>query len=161
MSDGLKLLILSDTHGNIPLAERAIEIADHVDEIIHLGDHYDDALILEDIIGRQLIKVPGNCDYEPRVQREILLDFGGITFLITHGDRYSVKAGYDRIRRRAIETRSSAVLFGHTHIPLVDHTDDILLINPGCLTKHQVATAAKVSINDGVATVEIIPIPVD
>lgn len=161
MPNAFRLLVLSDTHGNVPLAVRAAEIVSTVDEIIHLGDHFDDALILEDILGRPLIKIPGNCDYEPRISRELTLTFAGITFFITHGDRYGVKSGLDRIRRRGIETGSSAIIFGHTHTPLIDQEGDILLINPGCLIKDHPPTAALITINAGTATARIIPVPSD
>ena len=107
----MKLLILSDTHGNYPLALRAVEKVGQVDQIIHLGDELDDATILESVLGRSLIKVPGNCDTAGDRSRDLLVTFEGIRFFITHGDRYHVKSGLTALHKKALEQKAQAVLW--------------------------------------------------
>lgn len=150
-----QLLVLSDTHGNVPFGLLAAERFGHVDAIVHLGDHYDDAIILEDILDRQIIKVPGNCDYERTAPREITFTFGGLTFFICHGDRYAVKRGYESLKRRATDAQADVVLVGHTHLPLIESDNGILLVNPGALTRKDPASVAVVSVSAGVATSEL------
>jgi putative phosphoesterase len=136
----MRLLILSDTHGNYPLAFRALELAGPVDRIIHLGDGIEDARLMEEITGREIVKVPGNCDVAAPDPVDIVAMIAGKKFFITHGDRYAVKRGLDRLRNRARSEQAEIVLYGHTHIGAVELLDGSLFINPGCL-RHKCPTA--------------------
>jgi predicted phosphodiesterase len=100
----MRFLIISDTHGNYPLAFRALEMAGPVDLIIHLGDGIEDARLIEEITGRDIIKVPGNCDI-------------------------SASDPGDKARTEKAEI----VLYGHTHTGSVELLEGTLFVNPGCL----------------------------
>ena len=54
--------------------------------------------------------------------------------MITHGHRYGVKYGLERLYFSALENEVDIVLFGHTHISLNEKYDNILFFNPGSLT---------------------------
>ena len=152
----MKLLILSDTHGNYPLALRALEKAGQVDHIIHLGDELEDATILETILDRSLIKVPGNCDASRELGRDLLVDIAGIRFFITHGDRYRVKSGLSELHRKALEQKAQTVLYGHTHEAAIVRIGEILLVNPGSLSYKSLHTSfAVLSIIDGEVSAEL------
>jgi putative phosphoesterase len=129
----MKLAILSDTHGNYPLAVKALELPVRLDYIIHLGDTADDAEIIEMTIGRELIKLSGNCDMAKKYPEIITTTIANRKFLITHGDLFSVKNGLDPLRRRALEDGADVVLYGHTHIPGILNVNGKLFINPGSL----------------------------
>lgn len=152
--------MFSDTHGNYPLAVRIVEEAGPIDGIVHLGDGYDDASILEQLYNLPVIRVPGNCDVGVESPREICTTIAGLPVLITHGDAYNVKAGLDRIRQRAHVTRSRLVLYGHTHTPHLHLDDDVLFLNPGSLLPKGGAeqSFAIVSITGGQATATIHPV---
>ena len=155
----MKLLILSDTHGNYPLALRALERAGQVDQIVHLGDELEDATVLETILDRSLIKVPGNCDASRKLERDLLIDLAGIRFFITHGDRYHVKSGLTELHKKALEQEAQAVLFGHTHEAAIVRIGGILLVNPGSLSyKSLHTTFAVLSIIDGAVSAELFPL---
>jgi putative phosphoesterase len=128
-------MVLSDTHGNYPLAIRAVDQAGTVDCIIHLGDEMADACIIESIAGVPLIMVPGNCDPTTTAPRELLQTLAGKRFFITHGDLYHVKSGLSRLHRKALEEKVEVVLYGHTHVASIELIDGIFFINPGCLAK--------------------------
>lgn len=149
----MKLLILSDTHGDYPLAVRALDEAGPVDQIIHLGDEIEDARLLEEITGRPLLKVAGNCDLGSTDAREISCTLEGRRIFMTHGDRYYVKSGLAGLREKGVEENAGIVLYGHTHVAAVEEIGGTLFVNPGCLSsKCRNASYATLTITpDGVA----------
>lgn len=128
----MRILVLSDTHGNYPLALKAVEECDPHDQVVHLGDEVEDALMLEQITGRHIVKVAGNCDYMTGQPRELCMALDSIRVLITHGDKYQVKSGLARLHRKALQERAHVVLYGHSHRASIDTVGGILFINPGC-----------------------------
>lgn len=51
--------------------------------------------------------------------------------LLTHGDLYRVKYGYDRLIYRALEVHAELCFFGHTHRADMFVSDGIVFLNPG------------------------------
>ncbi len=152
----MKIMVLSDTHGNYPLAIRAVDQAGEVDCVIHLGDEMADACIIENVIGTPVIKVPGNCDQTATEPREVLTIFAGKKFFITHGDRYGVKAGLGRLQRKALEESVQVALYGHTHVASVELIGGIFFVNPGTLAKgRSPGSYAVVTIQSDTVTVDI------
>lgn len=129
----MKIAVMSDTHGNVQLAVNALKRNGKIDRLIHLGDHYRDAVEIGSITGLPIDAVAGNTDTDsnPCTDREKVLAIDGVRLLITHGDIYKVKQGMDRLVERAIEEDVHAVLFGHTHVAAKQKIDGILFINPG------------------------------
>jgi uncharacterized protein len=128
----LKIVVVSDTHGNYPAAVRAVSLA-APDLVVHLGDLHEDALLLETAIGIPVISVPGNCDSDAAAPRRIVREIGKTVFFICHGDRFHVKSGLRRLEEAAAAAGASVVLFGHTHRPLVEMRNGTLFVNPGTL----------------------------
>ena len=128
----MKILVVSDTHGNHLTPAKILEETG-ADMLIHLGDEINDALIMESIAAIPVIKVPGNCDLKATEPRELLQTIADRKFFLTHGDLYKVKNGLNRLVEKAKELKASVVLFGHTHKPLIQKLDGVLLINPGTL----------------------------
>ena len=48
--------------------------------------------------------------------------------------KYGVKYGYNSIFYRAKELDVDIVLFGHSHIPIIEECDGIILMNPGSIS---------------------------
>lgn len=132
----MKILVISDTHGNTSRALSAYSNSEPVDAIIHLGDGKNDVEQLRDILDVPVISVAGNCDPISNTPREILWECEGKSILLTHGDVYQVKSGLGRLLQRALEIKADAVLFGHTHQAIYETTSNILLLNPGALANH-------------------------
>lgn len=133
----MKLLIISDTHGDNTNAIRVIKtINSKINSIIHLGDYDEDAkIILHEFPNIPIYYVAGNCDFASSTLKEQILTFNGTKILITHGHRYNVKWNYDRIFYLAKERGVQAVLFGHTHIATIEYKESIVLINPGSISE--------------------------
>lgn len=153
----MRVVVLSDTHGNFPLAVRALDVAGQADHIVHLGDEVEDACFLENVTGMTVTKVLGNCDYSHHFPRETTLELDGKRVLITHGDLYTVKTGLEKLRQKAVAEKIDVVLYGHTHIPIVQMLDNILFVNPGCLKKGwSDPSFALLSIDNGVVSAAIV-----
>lgn len=128
------MAIISDSHGKKKGIALASGIISDADVIIHLGDNHSDCTFLKLEKNQMLISVKGNCDLGD-LPLETFETIGGKRFLITHGHKYHVKFGLDRLYLRALELQADAVLFGHTHIPLIDHYGGILFLNPGSVSE--------------------------
>jgi uncharacterized protein len=156
----VKIVVISDTHGNYPKAIRAVELVERVDAIVHLGDFCDDVLPVGTAVEQTVIRVPGNCDAGSTLPRELFLRLGDVPVLLCHGDAYGVKRGVACLAEHADRIGARVVLFGHTHSPLVLNQDGLLLVNPGALAKTTaMPTFAVVTLQDGMASAEIISLP--
>jgi putative phosphoesterase len=143
----MRILVISDTHGNSPLALKACEMAAPFDALIHLGDGADDATHLGHALEVPVIHVAGNCDIGSASPRELLWECEEKKLLLVHGDAYGVKNGLGRLERRAGEVGADAVLFGHTHRATVTTLSGLLTVNPGTLmSSTQLTTFATLEI---------------
>jgi len=155
----VKIAVLSDTHGNYPLAVRILDRIPDLSGIIHLGDNTCDAALVELALSRPVIKIAGNCDAAAEGARELLLHIGEAHLFLTHGDLYNVKCGMDRLIRRVARENVSIALYGHTHIPSIQERDNILFVNPGCLRNTAACqTIALLSIANGAVSADIVPV---
>ncbi len=130
----MKVLVISDTHGNTNGAFKAHTLSEPVDIVIHLGDGCADAILLRESLDIPVINVAGNCDSGSISPRELMWECEGKRILLTHGDAYHVKSGLARLRQRAEEIAADAVLFGHTHQGMLENHASLLMLNPGALS---------------------------
>ena len=145
----MKYLVLSDSHGNVDNMARAAELT-KPDGIIHLGDCWRDAEELRELSPRlPLEQVPGNCDLGrfEALERVLILDDHRV--LIAHGHTMGVKAGLLRAQYRALEQNADILLFGHTHVPLVDASARPMLLNPGAIGDPRRPTYGVLEFRDG------------
>jgi hypothetical protein len=127
-----KILVLSDSHGNIENMVQAVSDTDP-DMIIHLGDCWADAERLKAKIGDiQMEQVPGNCDCRQEPEERILL-VEGKKIMICHGHTRNVKSSYINLQYAAQERRVDAALFGHTHRIFYGTHNRIVYLNPGTI----------------------------
>lgn len=139
--DKLDILVISDTHGQIGAAQKAVGLVPSTDLVLHLGDHASDLKRLRELLDRPIIAVRGNCDgFDKMMLPEILeLNLAGCRIVMTHGHNrhFDVKNDLIKIRQYACNTGHypDILLFGHTH----SHYDEIIrgsknntrLLNPG------------------------------
>lgn len=130
-----RVLILSDSHGYNENIQKAIKQAGKIDKMIHLGDVEYDHLSVERMAGVPVYMVAGNNDYGRFLRDRLILQFGTHRVFATHGHREGVYRGLDNIRYNAIQNGCDVVMFGHTHVPVIDvHDDDVTIINPGSVS---------------------------
>lgn len=157
----MKIAVMSDTHGNVQLAVKALKQNGKVDRLIHLGDHYRDGVAIGYKTRLHVDAISGNTDIssEQWAEREKILELDGVRILITHGDIYKVKHGIDRLLEKAIEEDVQAVLFGHTHIAMKQRIGNILFLNPGCILSNNSSTSyALLGLTNGHLEGEIVKI---
>lgn len=131
----MRILVMSDSHGNTPLALQACDMAGDIDALFHLGDGAEDAEILAHALDVKVVQVAGNCDHRSNSPRELLVECEGKKLLLLHGDACGVKCGLGMLEKRAREAGVDAVLFGHTHRATVTTLSGILAVNPGTLMR--------------------------
>lgn len=123
--------VLSDTHRNHVLMQQAVDLmvetlgAVH---LIHLGDDWEDMLLL-DQMGYSVSGVPGLwCDayMDNRIPRARLDAFNGVSVAYIH----------DLQGLAEVPSSTGLVLSGHTHQPCIDLWREMPHMNPGHL-KHE------------------------
>ena len=145
----MKILVLSDSHGNVDNMARAVE-KEQPRLILHLGDCWGDAERLRKRFPNiPMEQVPGNCDYRSMEPAERLLFIEDKRVMICHGHTLGVKQSLLRAGLKAEEENLDLLLFGHTHSPLVDMRGKTLFINPGSIGDYFHPFYAVVTIENG------------
>ena len=125
------------------------------DHILHLGDHLRDAESLAALFPHiPLDCVPGNCDFSLQEPLEKRLNFEGFSLLICHGHTLRVKESYQIARYTGLERGVGAVLFGHTHVPYLNASAELTLLNPGSIGRYRPSYAI-MDIQDGSCKCEL------
>ncbi|CDC72117.1 metallophosphoesterase family protein [Oscillibacter sp. CAG:155] len=145
----MKILVLSDSHGNLTNMEQAVERT-NPNLIVHLGDCWRDGERLHEHFPEiPLEQVPGNCDFRPGEPAEKLLILRDKRILICHGHTYGVKQSLLNAGYAAGEQALDLFLFGHTHRPLVDMRGRTLFLNPGSIGDYAHPFYGVVTIENG------------
>jgi len=152
----MRILILSDSHGNVENMVRAVE-AEHPDQIFHLGDVWRDAEKLAQRFPEiPLFQVPGNCDYRPDAPKVLLTGAEELRILLCHGHTYGVKSSLLAAGFAAEEQNADVFCFGHTHRPLVDKRGKTLFVNPGAAGDYRMPTYAVLTVEGSRADARIV-----
>jgi putative phosphoesterase len=116
--------VISDTHGL--LRPEAIDALRGSDAIVHAGDVGDAQIIAELKRIAPLTVVRGNIDtsaWSRKLPETNVLEVGGLTLYVLHNvqdlDVDPAAAGF------------AAVIFGHSHQPLIEWRKGVLFFNPG------------------------------
>lgn len=159
------VLVLSDTHLGAALDRLPDEVwamAEQADAILHAGDVTGPELLAALAERAPLHAVLGNNDHGlERVLPEVLeLELAGVRIGMVH-DSGATAGRAGRMRRRFPD--ADVVVFGHSHDPLAQRTDDgLLLLNPGSPTQRRrqpVHTVARLDLADGaVLAAEIVAV---
>ncbi|MBQ1245536.1 MAG: YfcE family phosphodiesterase [Clostridia bacterium] len=152
MAQPYTVLVLSDSHGNVEAMARAVErFQPH--HILHLGDCRRDAGHLsEDYPHIPMTTVAGNCDFAQLDDPEQLIELRGVRILMMHGHTRNVKATGMSAYYAAREMGADVLLYGHTHIPLVDFDGTLYTMNPGAAGDRLRPTCGIITIEDGKAS---------
>ena len=129
----MKVLIVSDTHGRNHYLIDTINRVAPIDLLIHLGDIENGEEYIRSKLTCPAEFVSGNNDFFNGLPKEKIIHIGKYTVMITHGHRYGVNFSTSGILELAKRHQADIVMFGHTHVPLIDLTGSIWAINPGSL----------------------------
>jgi|BioPla2DNA2_1021312.scaffolds.fasta_scaffold26725_3 putative phosphoesterase len=130
----MKVLIVSDTHGKNNYLLQTLEKVSPIDLLIHLGDLGGSENFIKSMVNCPVEMISGNNDYFNGLAKDKIIKIGNYSVYLTHGHRYGVYYNTDMIKEAARARQADIVMFGHTHIPMIDLMDDIWAINPGSLS---------------------------
>lgn len=122
----MRIGVVSDSHGNLYMLDKAIKMMEPLDLIIHLGDEYKDIIKLKEKYKLPIEYVSGNNDFIGEKISEKLINIKGNNIFITHGHKYNVYYGIDSLYFKALEVNANLVLYGHTHIQDINNSTGIV-----------------------------------
>jgi len=130
--------VVADTHTRgttRPVPAGAWPYLESCDHILHAGDVVDASLLDELKALAPVTVVMGNCDSHDVLAwgatDEARVEIGGIKIGMIH-DAGPTKGRRERMRGRFRAER--VVVFGHSHMPVNEDEDGLLLFNPGSAT---------------------------
>lgn len=131
----MTILVLSDSHSSLRFMRQCADTI-RPDALIHLGDYFDDAVVLKEEYPQILVyQVPGNCDRyrcPPGLPEILVENICGVRVYMTHGHRHQVKMSVGLLLKDARAAKADIVLYGHTHAADCHREDDGLwVMNPG------------------------------
>ena len=159
--------VIADTH--IPargktLPEAVLRLFDEeaVELILHAGDISSLAVINQLEAYAPVEAVQGNVELPEVVRalpfkRELLVDRCAIGLIHDLGERKH----YARNARREFPS-ARVVVFGHSHVPMIEDHDGLLLVNPGSATdrrRQPNCTVALLSITRGAPSARLMALP--
>lgn len=150
-----KILILSDSHFQKQNLLSAIEKApSKIDAVFFLGDGIQDFIEImeedflneEKILPQNIYIVRGNGDdfsYSIYTDKNETIEFPksevvticGKKLFLCHGNEFQVYFTLDILLKELKNLHAKAGFFGHTHVPFYDKKSDILLLNPGSVSR--------------------------
>jgi putative phosphoesterase len=160
MTDHLGAIIIgliSDTHGL--LRSSVHEALQGVGLILHAGDVGGEEILDELRIIAPVQAVYGNTDAvdDPSLSQELIVPAGGIHIHVSHGH----ELGSPTPERLLAAYSQEVLVYGHTHRQLVTRAAGRLVVNPGAAGPRRFdiePSVARLTINNGIPEVEIVPI---
>lgn len=129
----MKILIISDSHGARNRLREVFSRVGEVDMLIHLGDVCGDEYFIQESFRCPVYMIAGNNDHSLKLPSEEILVLEDKKILLTHGHRYYVNYDYSHLAEEAASIGMDMVMFGHTHVPVIEDFDGVKLINPGSI----------------------------
>lgn len=140
MNSSLRVIILSDTHGEVD--DRIAREAAESDLVVHAGD-VGNRGVLESVRPRagKLVAVRGNNDVREKwsaseweclesLPWEARLDLPGGELVVVHGHGYGYP-GRNHHRMRRDYPHARLVVYGHSHLECSDCSETPWVLNPG------------------------------
>lgn len=127
----MKIVVMSDSHGNDENVLKVIDDNKEADYFYHLGD-----LCSLDFSHPKLTVIKGNNDYD-QYPKTIVASFYKWNIFMIHSDRIYGFNRLETLKNLAKKQNCQIVLYGHTHIPSDDTVDGIRLLNPGSLSMNR------------------------
>jgi uncharacterized protein len=157
----MRLGVISDTHGHVPLARQAVRMLESLEaqSVLHCGDI--GSLEVVELFARWPTHfVFGNTDtdldeFAAGIQAAGQTCHGQFGDLEFEGVRIALLHSHDR--RRFRETVDSSqyglVCYGHTHVAAIDRRGDTVVLNPGAIYRANPRSVAVVELPAVEATI--------
>lgn len=131
----MKIIIVSDSHGNLENMRKIKEDTGKIDMVIHLGDILGQDDLLRSICDCPAVIVRGNCDFYSDNAFHEIIPIGNNKIFATHGHMQLVDFGLDDLKLEAEQNGCNIALYGHTHVPDITKKGKIMIVNPGSISK--------------------------
>lgn len=134
----MRILVLSDSHGDVISLKMAIEAEKTAQAVIFLGDGTNDIEETQSLLrNKKTIIVGGNCDsaFAPYPKKAIDV-FCGKKIYCTHGYAEHVKTGLQMLTTKANEEGCDIAVYGHTHTPFTSYENGLYIMNPGSVRQN-------------------------
>lgn len=132
----MKIIVISDTHGNMHRLKDVIDKNKDADLFLHLGDGAEEFFEVQKLYpGLSMNIVRGNCDFgHDEIPNETIIDVCSHKIFASHGYIHNVKDGIDNYVEFARKNGADIILYGHTHKRLIKNEDNLYIMNPGSLS---------------------------
>lgn len=130
----MKIAVISDSHNVTSAIEAVKPYIDGVDIVMHLGDGVENVKDITNEFNGEVYAVKGNCDFGDNYPNERIVEVLDRKILMCHGHFYNVKMNLNNIFYRGKELGVDIVLFGHSHLCIIEKKDDLILMNPGSIS---------------------------
>lgn len=151
--------LISDTH-NLVRPEVHTALAG-VSRILHAGDVGDPEILLELNLIAPVTAVYGNTDdrFELPLAGALDLVIDGVRIHVSHGH----ELGRPKPAQLAEAYEADVIVYGHTHVQMIERVGAKLVINPGAAGPRRfnlLPSVARLTIVDGTASAELISLAV-
>ena len=161
----MKVLIVSDIHGNFECMKKVIENDSSFDKLLILGDilygpnlngyNPEQLAMFLNLFKDKIIAVRGNCDSTvdtlnfPVGDSYLLVPIDGKNMLMTHGNHYFPSHTPDGVD-------FDVFLYGHSHVAKFDKMYDKLYLNPGSISNPRRGVRSYLVYEDGEFTLKAV-----
>lgn len=140
----MKVMCISDIHGNIECLNRVIEMyrEENAERLIILGDFsgyyfsssdFEAAEILNNMAG-VIVAVKGNCD-SSNADELFKFSLGYLKTIDINGKKVTLTHGHIYNRNNLPENCGEIFLSGHTHVGSIEKINGKIIANPGSISK--------------------------
>ena len=129
----MRVLVMSDSHGNWRNIEGVVNQVGKIDMLIHCGDVENDEDFIREIADCPVHIVAGNCDYGYDLPASDTFMVGDYTVMACHGHMFYVHGSTMYLKEYARKNSIDVVMFGHTHRPYIEIDEDVTILNPGSI----------------------------
>lgn len=134
MSKEIKILVLSDVHGNVNILEKLVNEIEHDYSVIAGDFTCSDQIINKNIT----FAVRGNNDWDSNYGDKLDFEIEGIKFHLEHGHlmgTYFQLDNYEYMHKQLKSLNCDILIHGHTHVPKIFEYPEGIVLNPGSTTQ--------------------------
>lgn len=144
----MKVLVVSDSHGDFSSLQKIYNHEKPLDLLIHLGDGVLEALLLQKKTGIKVEAVNGNNDPRGAFPEELCFNLNNTSIYLCHGHNLNLQASLKPLIRSARQEKAVLALFGHTHQNLLIKKRKLTLLNPGAVCQWEHTSYAILELDD-------------
>lgn len=127
----MRVIVFSDTHGNMAAVDKIITDNISCDHLIFLGDGMEEVDILKTKYpDKSIFCVAGNCD-KCDAPTSLVIELFNTRIFMTHGHLFDVTESTDKLVKTAVKEKAMFALFGHTHKRYYKEENGMYILNPG------------------------------